>query len=309
MKRVSGWSPTGSSPLARGTPHVQRWAIAAGGLIPARAGNTGRLRTGFQSLGGSSPLARGTRCAAETSQLRPGLIPARAGNTVFMVCVLLMVWAHPRSRGEHEYFSTLLPLAGGSSPLARGTHVRDHAVVYRRRLIPARAGNTRGVIGHIYFIGAHPRSRGEHPTLDQIPRRSRGSSPLARGTQRPGALEVFVVGLIPARAGNTPAVRRSFSLAWAHPRSRGEHDVAVHDVSFRSGSSPLARGTLNTVIGALVPMGLIPARAGNTMTNEENPLISRAHPRSRGEHHRSLKRPANDLGSSPLARGTRTTQK
>ncbi len=50
--------------------------------------------------------------------------------------------------------------------------------------------------------------------------------------------------------------------------------------------------------------GLIPARAGNTETNNTGYPRRRAHPRSRGEHlaRSSLVRAL--LGSSPLARGT-----
>ena len=50
-----------------------------------------------------------------------------------------------------------------------------------------------------------------------------GSSPLARGTHH--AVEAFecVVGLIPARAGNTVLTENHRGEGGAHPRSRGEH--------------------------------------------------------------------------------------
>ena len=91
----------GSSPLARGTPHVGVGLPIAGGLIPARAGNTvcatdfeSDLRAHPRSRGehvrvqpvismarGSSPLARGTPTRGIWCCPCRGLIPARAGNT------------------------------------------------------------------------------------------------------------------------------------------------------------------------------------------------------------------------------------
>ena len=91
----------GSSPLARGPLGCDAGHAAAVGLIPARAGTTGRAGVGFvgvrahpRSRGdhyalsffapatvGSSPLARGTHIPALSHIRVTGLIPARAGNT------------------------------------------------------------------------------------------------------------------------------------------------------------------------------------------------------------------------------------
>ena len=51
---------------------------------------------------GSSPLARGTRRRNSDAEGVRGLIPARAGNTMFGVLSVCLLWAHPRSRGEHS---------------------------------------------------------------------------------------------------------------------------------------------------------------------------------------------------------------
>ena len=70
------------------------------------------------------------------------------------------------------------------------------------------------------------------------------------------------------------------------------------------GSSPLARGTLTVKVIDGAGVGLIPARAGNTIDTVNSSSSRRAHPRSRGEH--SVKGIIADksTGSSPLARGT-----
>ena len=152
----------GSSPLARGTLLPMIPIIGFGGLIPARAGNTGEssphptpgrahprsrgehqqgcLRCG--ELRGSSPLARGTRRALLKSVSSPGLIPARAGNTARQEEQGTHSRAHPRSRGEHVSGASALSLSVGSSPLARGTPNKPRISACAIGLIPARAGNT-----------------------------------------------------------------------------------------------------------------------------------------------------------------------
>ena len=213
-----------------------------------------------------------------------GLIPARAGNTVWLSSCRACVWAHPRSRGEHDAQSHGDIIESGSSPLARGTRQSGAGKLTRRGLIPARAGNT----GRVAVTGgvrrAHPRSRGEHRLSAHLYFDLPGSSPLARGTH------VLVhegrgrVGLIPARAGNMEEPPPTPPVKWAHPRSRGEHRSHQNRGCRPTGSSPLARGTpFCPVLGEVFP-GLIPARAGNTWLLARVLAACRAHPRSRGEH-------------------------
>ena len=135
-----------------------------------------------------------------------------------------------------------------------------------------------------------------------------GSSPLARGTRDRFERGIIPAGLIPARAGNTPLCVRWACPSWAHPRSRGEHTSAAAGSSPVRGSSPPARGTLLTIFDGLKAVGLIPARAGNTRSFTDSLSLRRAHPRSRGEHRRKSPIPPHKLGSSPLARGTRTQE-
>ena len=155
-------APTGSSPLARGTPSSVITGATTGGLIPARAGNTAfrdpslpNNRAHPRSRGehvanllcvmvmaGSSPLARGTLCVVIDLAHGVGLIPARAGNTWQVYRTRKRSRAHPRSRGEHLVQVIGATFAAGSSPLARGTHANFFQPAIKRGLIPARAGNT-----------------------------------------------------------------------------------------------------------------------------------------------------------------------
>ena len=71
----------------------------------------------------------------------------------------------------------------------------------------------------------------------------------------------------------------------------------------RKGSSPLTRGKLGTHDDALRDRGLIPAHAGKTTATSRAHVVSRAHPRSRGENAGGRRRARVDNGSSPLTRG------
>ena len=71
-----------------------------------------------------------------------GLIPARAGSTAARRGSVNRVWAHPRSRGEHDYAAVSGVPARGSSPLARGAPGFPEIRVDSLGLIPARAGST-----------------------------------------------------------------------------------------------------------------------------------------------------------------------
>ena len=131
---------------------------------------------------------------------------------------------------------------------------------------------------------AHPRSRGEHGATWTCWKSKPGSSPLARGTRLLPLGGLRLIGLIPARAGNTAQPATKAGFFGAHPRSRGEH-VKCHGVAVaREGSSPLARGTLWPLRKTLPFRGLIPARAGNTLGLGGLDRLGWAHPRSRGEH-------------------------
>ena len=172
----------------------------------------------------------------------------------------------------------------GSSPLARGTHAVVVAEVGGVGLIPARAGNTPNGTLWKYSTRAHPRSRGGHPSTKAKLYDVSGSSPLARGTLEARGRCAGRLGLIPARAGNTPASRYSGQLWGAHLRSRGEHFLYSALITIGRGSSPLARGTRWPGFRQRSCQGLIPARAGNTETNSTGYPRRQAHPRSRGEH-------------------------
>ena len=255
-----------------------------------------------------------------------GLIPARAGTTGDGVLLDEHSGAHPRSRGDHYWCSLLKPSSLGSSPLARGPQQALFCQHTEAGLIPARAGTTACLMKWQKMPRAHPRSRGDHPACAAAfalwggahPRSrgdhgraapgfcaSEGSSPLARGPPTGGIEQLNRVGLIPARAGTTLAQCEKQCHRRAHPRSRGDHNVCASTLKRQRGSSPLARGPLASTVDIEARAGLIPARAGTTVSLAVCSVARRAHPRSRGDHAPSFMKQTDHAGSSPLARGPR----
>ena len=151
---------------------------------------------------------------------------------------------------------------------------------------------------------AHPRSRVEHGSRVSMFLLARGSSPLARGTWVVGLVAIWVLRLIPARAGNMCVILDTIDPLAAHPRSRGEHCRLGARADGSLGSSPLARGTCYGHDASSRPGRLIPARAGNISCAFLPARLAAAHPRSRGEHRVSNSAAMPVDGSSPLARGT-----
>ena len=237
------WRAWGSSPLTRGKPRapLRRWP--AWRLIPAHAGKTPRRssarmtrRAHPRSRGenalhpdevmnalGSSPLTRGKLLGADRALGGRGLIPAHAGKTSPGRRSHPYCRAHPRSRGEN--FAALMRITAlpGSSPLTRGKPLVKGRAVEEARLIPAHAGKTRVVQVSAALLEAHPRSRGENPSLRPIPPPIRGSSPLTRGKPTRATWQGTHPGLIPAHAGKTAITGWRASRMRAHPRSRGEN--------------------------------------------------------------------------------------
>ena len=149
----------------------------------------------------------------------------------------------------------------------------------------------------------HPRSRGVYSHDPPSFSRSPGSSPLARGLRgrrgRCGAAR----GIIPARAGFTWGHHRVGCQPRDHPRSRGVYAGAGPAEGLGEGSSPLARGLLDTGAEYIVGDGIIPARAGFTAGPLRRGGCKVDHPRSRGVYDTRVRSDREPAGSSPLARG------
>ena len=316
---------SGSSPLARGLRRVDGVGAEGDRIIPARAGFTApacsaaalaadhpRSRGVYCPLGtraasatGSSPLARGLRGGRTVQTAARGIIPARAGFTGPRSACPGRSRDHPRSRGVYDMAALTLAVGAGSSPLARGLRPPPQVQEVHPGIIPARAGFTHGRPDRPPHPPDHPRSRGVYMRVpDGVPGGG-GSSPLARGLLPGEADEEDAARIIPARAGFTPRRACGRRAARDHPRSRGVYPTEADPYLSAMGSSPLARGLPGPLIPRPPRPGIIPARAGFTVTARLQTPRTPDHPRSRGVYGGPGKCRHHDGGSSPLARGLR----
>ena len=113
----------------------------------------------------------------------------------------------------------------------------------------------------------------------------------------------IVSRIIPARAGFTASWCRARSIRRDHPRSRGVYMRPWARSEASSGSSPLARGLLETMAEHITATRIIPARAGFTFQIASGSHYRPDHPRSRGVYLYARDDVTVLAGSSPLARG------
>ena len=170
------------------------------------------------------------------------IIPARAGFTGLILCVVLNLSDHPRSRGVYRSRDSVCSALAGSSPLARGLQERRLRPRSTARIIPARAGFTSSYGKPTRTHPDHPRSRGVYHHSARTGLGRSGSSPLARGLRGVRPPLDSESGIIPARAGFTPLSGTRVGGAGDHPRSRGVYANGSLTASPVGGSSPLARG-------------------------------------------------------------------
>ena len=214
---------TGSPPLARGTVLPKRTGAYASLITPACAGNSyqkefdqdakrdhPRLR-GEQAIPhlvrlaavGSPPLARGTGTATAGWSLYFGITPACAGNSYTSNINPHLGQDHPRLRGEQTIPRAIPPYALGSPPLARGTALRHDNAILLAGITPACAGNRQKARRKCHEKWDHPRLRGEQASCPRPPVPSKGSPPLARGTEPVEYPGITPFGITPACAGNS----------------------------------------------------------------------------------------------------------
>ena len=102
---------------------------------------------------------------------------------------------------------------------------------------------------------------------------ARGSSPLTRGTQSLTKSRISSIRFIPAYAGNSRLWLSVVLSLSVHPRLRGELGVNQKLRRHNIGSSPLTRGTHESLLYERNYFRFIPAYAGNSLKDGINPSI------------------------------------
>ena len=124
-----------------------------------------------------------------------------------------------------------------------------------------------------------------------------------RGARNSNTSLAMWLGIIPACAGSTAALRSRSVDYRDHPRMCGEHRLVERPADLEQGSSPHVRGAPYHVRRTWWRRGIIPACAGSTCRIRLLPASRRDHPRMCGEHSVFVARITLKLGSSPHVRG------
>ena len=150
--------------------------------------------------------------------------------------------AYPRSRGGTFFLYCIVFSKKGLSPLTRGNLDLPMESTLGLGPIPAHAGEPdRQRMGRT-STRAYPRSRGgtiqhQHHTAPSV-----GLSPLTRGNPLSPSSCPYVLGPIPAHAGEPRTRQMSRPGVRAYPRSRGGTPVLRLELFAVLGLSPLTRG-------------------------------------------------------------------
>ena len=316
-------SRRGLSPRARGNPAEPQAPGAGEGPIPASAGQPGhrgaeeglqgaypRERGATQSMwkrtmpsAGLSPRARGNLTVAVSSGVLKGPIPASAGQPPPLLQPARVIWAYPRERGATPLAHGDRGFGGGLSPRARGNQGTVLLPGSPWGPIPASAGQPALRLQVSPADRAYPRERGATADCVGRPFSAGGLSPRARGNLTHAAVKKSEQGPIPASAGQPlwPPSRDSDSQAY--PRERGATVMCLVITLCRLGLSPRARGNRPVVDVGRLPLGPIPASAGQPPWQDLTPWARRAYPRERGATLFAACIALLAAGLSPRARG------
>ena len=267
---------SGSSPRVRGKRLGRTWG---GGyvqrIIPARAGQTrttaapphpgadhpracGANVSVFldrRGVGGSSPRVRGKHLSRILRIIITRIIPARAGQTKRPVPAYCLTADHPRACGANSARAIYMLVVSGSSPRVRGKRWEPTRRTCPTRIIPARAGQTRGRRCTANRTPDHPRACGANPHRIQLGGGQSGSSPRVRGKHLDDLQSDFNNRIIPARAGQTRPPWIIASPETDHPRACGANRFRLFCVRFFYGSSPRVRGKQSDFMRKLLSAG------------------------------------------------------
>ena len=247
---------------------------------------------------------RGTLYRTNRRSTHCGIIPAYAGNTGVRFGSVALGRDHPRVCGEHFCELPRDWRDTGSSPRMRGTQQLGIGHGKFAGIIPAYAGNTLTLLAAGECSGDHPRVCGEHVVERRSRRGFKGSSPRMRGTRVQMVRRDYLLGIIPAYAGNTFEDFLHLLFLGDHPRVCGEHPMQQLGHERAPGSSPRMRGTRGRRIRHRLQRRIIPAYAGNTRNQRKGQRPSWDHPRVCGEHLFCDAQFVLFPGSSPRMRGT-----
>ena len=292
-------------PARAGQTCPHRWLSGRGPDHPRACGANKPMEMAEGCACGSSPRVRGKPDDVRESSRHLRIIPARAGQTSDRASRHGSTPDHPRACGANAYAEAHSKNHTGSSPRVRGKLELGRIVLQSRRIIPARAGQTKRPIWPKPRRTDHPRACGANQEVLVLRASFLGSSPRVRGKHDCQTSRRSGYRIIPARAGQTRRGVRVSSTSPDHPRACGANSCSLSRLSSTSGSSPRVRGKLRSRYRHAICYRIIPARAGQTLAGSEGGTTASDHPRACGANAIVIRRSDTPPGSSPRVRGKR----
>ena len=246
---------------------------------------------------------RGKRCGVAAAVVTYRIIPAHAGQTTPIVTAWYRTPDHPRACGANTSTRSAYSTLVGSSPRMRGKLGFGSTRQCRPRIIPAHAGQTDDAVFSMLRHPDHPRACGANIVITTAEKEEYGSSPRMRGKPVCCVVDIAVVRIIPAHAGQTAAGGSATKSRTDHPRACGANVTARPMAPSRCGSSPRMRGKPQTLGIAWVCGRIIPAHAGQTPTDSQHDHHPADHPRACGANGGCRGVVGVLFGSSPRMRG------
>ena len=170
-------------------------------VYPRACGGTTPPAAAHNQRSGLSPRVRGNRVRVMRMARGLGSIPARAGEPSPNAPANSRAEVYPRACGGTRRCQGLRLAPRGLSPRVRGNHGWSGAGRSQDGSIPARAGEPLGTGGFGAELGVYPRACGGTWLMEWILARRQGLSPRVRGNHGIRSNKSFIVGSIPARAG------------------------------------------------------------------------------------------------------------
>jgi len=234
---------TGSIPACAGEPHFDAFKVNGARVYPRVCGGAYFAFGQIIQCGGLSPRVRGSQVGARGDDLAHGSIPACAGEPPDAAGAGLPQGVYPRVCGGAVGMIVVGAIVAGLSPRVRGSLARIRHQSNCWGSIPACAGEPCPARPWRTLPGVYPRVCGG-ARVDPLPR---------RGGR---------VGSIPACAGEPGRRRGARRRIRVYPRVCGGASASRSAGVRQSGLSPRVRGSPHVRPAGLLPVGSIPACAG-----------------------------------------------
>ena len=210
-----------SIPAGAGEPGDFNVLWAECQVYPRGCGGTGEVAMWTLSWEGLSPRVRGNPMESNQRHERQRSIPAGAGEPSLHSLGSGRIPVYPRGCGGTSQILDFGHLGRGLSPRVRGNPRDRTPDLYRRRSIPAGAGESSTVAKAIHSVKVYPRRCGGTNMQESPAYFGRGLSPRVRGNLVDGKVNGCGRGSIPAGAGEPPPTSRNASPYWVYPRGCG----------------------------------------------------------------------------------------